>query len=302
MKKIIKIVSYIIIFNRQMTAQMQPPFLNQIFYKCNKFDKDSIQNLIPYMLTLQNMNQIKQLYIDKPISPAPPLSISNTISTNGVTNPVNIVGGSNKKSSIFFPQRENSLFWCAFISFHGMAEYEMIQKKYSNQELAEKHKIIDSIKKNPQHLKLSNHKITNGLIQEILSDLMTHLKSNLLTFIGMTYYYNKYFYIVKGHTYLYFAPNEITPEDESSIFIIHCKNEKEYGIDLDTTFEKIEDIKSNYICMESIEKPLKGISAYKMTDLTKMCKKMDLNNDMDKWETKKKPDLYKYIWEKCLWK
>jgi hypothetical protein len=284
-----------------MTAHMHSPYLNQIFYKCNKFDKDSIQKLIPYMLTLQNMNKIKELFIenvDKKVLVDLPSQLPKPETVNSCSS-----SSSHKNKSLFFPQRENALFWCAFISFHGMAEYEIIQKKYSNQELAEKQKIIEFIKKNPQHLKLSNHKITNGLIQEILSDLMTNLKSNLLTFIGMTHYYNKFFYIVKGHTYLYFAPNEANPEENiSSFFIIHCKNEREYGIDLDTTFEKINHIQTNYISMESIEKPLKGISAYKMTDLIKMCKKMELNNDIDNWESKKKPDLYKYLWEKCLWK
>jgi len=50
-------------------------FLNQIFYKCNKFDNiQSIQNLNPYMLDLQNMKKIiesinnKECNIDMSIS------------------------------------------------------------------------------------------------------------------------------------------------------------------------------------------------------------------------------------------
>ena len=180
----------------------------------------------------------------------------------------------------------------------------MIGKKYANREIDEKQKIIDFIKKTPQKLKLSNHKITNIMIQEILSDLMVNLKSSLLAFIGLTHYYNKHFYIVRGRTYLYFSSNvnETFEESPSSFFIIHYKNEKEYGIDMDTTLEKINNIQNNYVYIESIDKPLKGISAYKVNDLDDMCKKLLVDSNDNKWSYMKKPDLYKYICEMCMWK
>ena len=142
------------------------------------------------------------------------------------------------------------------------------------------------------------------MIQEILSDLMVNLKSSLLAFIGLTHFYNKHFYIVKGQTYLYFSSNanETFEESPSSFFIIHYKNEKEYGIDMDTTLEKINNIQNNYVYIESIDKPLKGISAYKVNDLDSMCKKLLVDSNDNKWSYMKKSDLYKYIWEMCIWK
>lgn len=290
---------------------MTTPFLNQIFYKCNKFDNiESIQALSSFMLTIQNMDKIKEWSVSsvKPIIPEIPPPVIEEPTPIHKPNKKDFKDlkdlKESKNSDIFYPQNNNSLFWCAFIASYGFIEYEIIGKKYANREIDEKQKIIDFIKKTPQKLKLSNHKITNVMIQEILSDLMVNLKSSLLAFIGLTHYYNKHFYIVRGHTYLYFSSNvnETFEESPNSFFIIHYKNEKEYGIDMDTTLEKINNIQNNYVYIESIDKPLRGISAYKVNDLDDMCKKLLVDSNDNKWSYMKKPDLYKYIWEMCIWK
>jgi hypothetical protein len=294
---------------------MTTPFLNQIFYKCNKFDNiEAIQTLSSFMLTIENMNKIKEYSgtcvkpITQEINTTPVVEEAETVNKPIKKDSKNLKDSKNSTNStnsdIFYPQNNNSLFWCAFIASYGFIEYEIIGKKYANREIEEKQKIIDFIKKTPQKLKLSNHKITNIMIQEILSDLMVNLKSSLLAFIGLTHYYNKHFYIVRGHTYLYFSSNvnETFEESPSSFFIIHYKNEKEYGIDMDTTLEKINNIQNNYVYIESIDKPLKGISAYKVNDLDDMCKKLLVDSNDNKWSYMKKPDLYKYIWEMCIWK
>ena len=66
------------------------------------------------------------------------------------------------------------------------------------------------------------------------------------------------------------------------ICIIYKKNST-YSIDLNSTLLPIY-IETNYVKIDSYDKPLKGISTYKLLDLEKMALKMDilLNKKMKK--------------------
>ena len=122
-----------------------------------------------------------------------------------------------KKHDIYFPLKEDSLFWCIFISFYGWKEYEYIGKKYANRELDEKKKIMENIKKSPSIMKETNIKVTNVMIQEILSDLLLNKKTSLNTFLAFVSYYKKRVFIVKKNTYLLFTYNNtgFVGEEES---------------------------------------------------------------------------------------
>ena len=76
--------------------------------------------------------------------------------------------------------------------------------------------------------------------------------------------------------------------------IIYCKNSNEYGIEMDVTTEKIQEITTKYIQIFNIEKPLKSMSEYKMTDLEKMANLLGIAMG-------KKKTTYDSIMEKCNW-
>ena len=82
------------------------------------------------------MNKIKELFIENADKKVP-VELPRQLPKPEIMNSNTVNSSSHKKNSLFFPQHINSLFWCAFISFHGIVEYELIQQKYSNQELAE---------------------------------------------------------------------------------------------------------------------------------------------------------------------
>lgn len=301
-------------------------FLNQIFYSCNKFDNaNSIEKLNSYMLTNTNYKNISEslLEIKPQIEPVIEISspvIHNTpilldahvlpIAKREIKKEINreIKRETNRETNretkkeiktpqnlgIFYPQKTNSLFWCAYISHHGMNDFQIIGTKYQNKELEEKQKMIEFIKKNPQKLKASNHKVTNILIQELLSGLMIEKKSFLQDCIVYSIFYNKDIYIVKNSVYLFYNNKESETVSTENTVIIYCKNEKEYGIEMEVSAEKVFDITNAKIRIFTIEKPLKSLTEYKTPDLERMATILAIPYG-------KKKDMYNSIVEKCNW-
>jgi len=267
-------------------------FLNQIFYKCNKFDNiQSIQNLNPYMLDLKNMKKILESIENIECNLDTSVIEVSMVEKNALTE-------SNQKSTIYFPQRENSLFWCMFIANYGYAEYEYIGKRFANREIQEKQLIADKLRKEPQLIKNSNHKITNIAIKEIISELMVDKKSNLLTIFAFVTIYKKNVFICKDKTYLYFSCTKSSSQNEfdDNTVIIEYKDDN-FGIDLDVTQEKVTKILKNTLQLESIEKPLKGISAYKVSELEDIARVLDIKLEV----AVKKSELYEIIYNQTVW-
>jgi hypothetical protein len=61
----------------------------------------------------------------------------------------------NNTTNLYYPQKKNSLFWCAFISCYGYNEYHLIGNRFSNKELEVKQDIIRFFTENPKYLKNS---------------------------------------------------------------------------------------------------------------------------------------------------
>lgn len=293
-------------------------FLNQIFYNCNKFDNiQCIDNLQCFMLNIENLKKIqhinKEEILVKPLSPPLPLlqpplppppllqpplpPLPPKPSSQSTPRLKSISQQSHPQQEVFFPQRENSLFWCMFISYYDKAEYDFIGKKYANRELEEKHKIMEYIKQNLIKIKESNRKITNIMIKEILSEVMVTKRSSLLELIALAFYYKKHVFIVNERTYIYYSYNKIEEPILENTVIIEYKSGN-YGIDRNITQEKIDNIKNNLFCLENVEKPLKALSNYKTSDLEEISRKLELKLT----SSFKKSELYNKIMEICIWK
>jgi len=269
--------------------------IHQIFYSCNKFDNATqVENLHQYMLTPQNYLVLKNLVK----SEEPVVEI---IKTNPVSNPEkpppisdpNPIASSD--NSLFYPQKENSLFWCIYSACYGVDEFHMIGSRYQNRELDEKQKIIQFIKQNPKKLKESNHKVTNIMIQELLSALMIQKMASLQDCIAYSIFYNKRIYVVKNAMYFIYRSTETETYSCENTIVIYCKNDKEYGLDLEVNEEKIDHIVNNKIRIFNSEKPLKSLSEYKIPDLEKMALILGIPVHG------KKKELYDSIVEKCNW-
>jgi hypothetical protein len=264
-------------------------FLHQIFYPYNKFDsKSSLKELEPFMLSkmtknkLQSIKQVISLFEIKP------------------TESIETVMPIQQNKEIIYSTKENSLFWSIFIAQYGYAEYLSIGQKYGNVELEEKQKIIEHFKKNPKQLKQINVKVTNLMIQEIMSELMIQRSSSFLSTIAMAIYYQFHIILVNvtNNTYLDFFPT--TTDNDCKKIVIYRNADGKYGIDIDITDEKINSI-LEYFKVDQQDKPLKGISTYKMTELEDICKKLGIKPCEDVNTKYKKQDVYLKIWQFCLW-
>jgi hypothetical protein len=175
----------------------------------------------------------------------------------------------------------------------------LIERKYQNAEIEEKQKIVDFIKKNPNEMKNSNHKITKINMQEMMSDLLTNKKIELSILPALALFYNKRIIIIKGEQPgFYLDTFPISLENNKSQVILLTKNkQQDYGVDLDITPEKIMNIESSMLKFQHYEKPLKSISNYKVDELEQMAEK--LNIDMSK--KYKKLELYMEISKLCIW-
>jgi len=310
-------------------------FLNQIFYNCNKFDTiDCIKSLEKYMHiskdhyrrdtppfteeineTTPLLSENMELFIDINEPSVLPATLPSVLPA---TLPTALPDNNN---NLYYPQKKNSLFWCVFISCYGYNEYHLIGNRFSNKELEVKQDMIRYFTENPKHLKNSNHKVTNGLIQEISAELMINKKSSLLECIAFSIFFKKHLYIVNNNTYLTFTfGNMIDSEMTSDNVVIinydsseknqntdslqkpkqskcYNKNINEYGIDLEPTIEKIESIRQEKVLLEHYEKPLKGMSTYKVYELEDMARKLQMISTV----SLNKTELYKAVWDTMMW-
>ena len=228
-----------------------------------------------------------------------------------------------KSNQQFSPIQENKLFWCIYIIVYGYDNFLLIHQKYGNKELEEKQMMIEFIKTNASKWKNSNYKVSKILIQEMMSECLINKQSGFLSCITMSVFYNKIILIVNQckNSYLYFSPAKDMGETtnyENIVVIYYKKNELShnknkysnenirYSIDLHTIqpndcIGKIKEIYTNMYCLENYEKPLKGISTYKIKELVNIANKLNMFQNESEIVLLKKQELYDKIYNYCLW-
>uniref|UniRef100_A0A6C0JWA9 Uncharacterized protein n=1 Tax=viral metagenome TaxID=1070528 RepID=A0A6C0JWA9_9ZZZZ len=268
----------------------------QTFYPYNKFDDiKTISNLNKLMLTKEVLGKLFPNEYNNPIT----MNCLNETSVKSYP-------AQRKLSQFIVPDKMDTLFWCIYISYYGEEKYLAIGNKYGNAEIAEKQKIMEALKSNKNALKNLNRKITIGLYQEIMSDLMTNAKTSLLSLVALSVYYKKNIILLNSinKTFLEYryddssiANNNTESGELGSWLILKYTENKKYGFYIEER-EYISDILAEYIYIQWPDKPLKGISTYKIGELCEIASKIpELNK-----ETKlRKPDLYGKIWNHLLW-
>jgi hypothetical protein len=205
-----------------------------------------------------------------------------------------------KDKNIFEPKQKDSIFWCVFMHVYGYGEYSMVGSKYGNRELEEKQKMISFFKENPKALKTTNHKITNGNIQEIHSEyLSVQNETTLLGVIGLAVYYNLRILLVdtSKKTYFDYHTNDTT---KTCVLFKNTgiRGQKKYTFDMSMTDEKIQTILQTMLCLEHYTKPLRAISTYSLSELEEIGKKLGLCDETSQKKSKKQ-ELYNQIAEYC---
>ena len=212
----------------------------------------------------------------------------------------------------------DTLFWCLYISHYGEEKYLAIGNKYGNAEIAEKQKIMEVLKSNKNALKNLHRKITIGLYQEIMSDLMTNAKTSLLSLVAFSVYYKKNILLLNtiNKTFLEYRYDDRSISTTNATdgsgelgpwLIIKYTENKKYGFFAEE-MQDITQLINEYIYITAPDKPLRGISTYKIGELVEIAAKIPglvkisgSSKELAKESKMSKPDLYGKIWHSLLW-
>jgi hypothetical protein len=192
---------------------------------------------------------------------------------------------------LFYPKEKDSLFWCYYIIKYGYAKYEMPDVTSFVNEKKLKFECIEYLRTCKQQLKTK--KIKN-IREDVEHDLANNQTICMKTFIALC---------IGNNINIIFIENrkcfEIIFDDSSPIYVVHCFNQfssKRYAIEDDVTALKIEEYRNTLFKWESVEKPLKAISSYKLNELIDICKRFGFFDISLNDKTKK--ELYELILSK----
>ena len=289
--------------------------LYQTFYMNNKFDDPStINNLTKWMIFHRVypepvFTETKRFKPDDSSTIVPHAGVVNMPILQNDENKNHHIDSQtltldssllNHKHNLYIPNRPNTLFWALYVAYYGEAAYLAIGNKYGNVEIAEKQKIMEFLKPNKKLLKTINKKITIGTTQEIMSDLMTNMKTSLLSVIAFAAYYKRNILLLNTNNKTCLE-HVYSTDITTPWIVIQYTDSKKYGVLLgDDIFDISPFISDQYIYIETYDKPLKGVSTYKMNELAEIASKIP---EMPKSDNPKtiKSELYGKIWHYCLW-
>jgi hypothetical protein len=191
-------------------------------------------------------------------------------------------------SSFFIPQEKDGLFWCFFVIKNGFAAYEYPGATSFVNEKAEKFRLIESLRTKKQILKTK--KIKN-IKEDVEDDLANKSKIGMKTFIALCAAENiNVLFIHKRKCF------ELMCEEDNPFHVIHWQdNPEKYCYEMNLSKEALDKYRNTLFKWESLEKPLKAISAYKGDELMELCNKLGLQEKVDNLIKKTKKDLYELL-------
>ena len=185
------------------------------------------------------------------------------------------------QDTLFYPYERDKLFWSFYIMQNGMSNYEMINNKFTH-EKKKKFELVDIIRGEGsllKSLKISKTKVEVDLTNSKCISLNTMCALCNIYRLNMVYVCGKKYY-------------EIILDEDKPYNIIEESNYK-FGLKKNVELSTIKKYRDNYWLMESLDKPLKSISSYKVDDLRIICNQLNICTDK-----MTKPKLYEEILSK----
>jgi hypothetical protein len=194
----------------------------------------------------------------------------------------------NMDKGFFIPRQKDSLFWCFYIMKNGDVKYELLGKINSVIEKKFKIDYVEKIRTEKQLIKsykfasLSN--IENKLANDITIDLKTFLALCVMENVNIIYINKRTYY-------------ELLMNDSNDIFIINNFENSKFGYKVFSKDDsEIEYYRSTLFKIENIDKPIKSITSYKLSELIDYCEKLQINiTNKENGKPKLKKDLYELI-------
>lgn len=197
------------------------------------------------------------------------------------------------KNSLFIPKESDSLFWCYYIISSGESNYEMINVRNSLVAKQIKINYVNKIRMNKQTIKTYKFDTITNIESNLANDNNINIKSIMSLFvidkINVIFISRKTYY-------------ELLMNDTEPIYIIKevenkSKYNKKYGFEI-ADEKSLEQIRTTLYKLETLDKPLKALSSYKLQDLINICNKLAIeikHNDTGKNKTKN--ELYESLFQ-----
>lgn len=196
------------------------------------------------------------------------------------------------KNNYISVNEKDTLFWIFYILKYGSMQYETLYQK--NQVIASQIKIefVEKLRKEKKLLKL--YKIDT--LTNIETNLANEILLNIKSFLTLCIFENWNVLFIKNKTYY-----ELLMNDSTEILVIYCVDKEKGSYDKKYVYEYLSKdcadvIKSSLYQIENINKPLKGLSSYKLEDLITICKKLGIEIvNKENGKDKLKKQLYEEI-------
>tara|TARA_B100001173_G_scaffold285644_1_gene272752 strand:- start:2 stop:724 length:723 start_codon:yes stop_codon:yes gene_type:complete len=234
---------------------------NQRNHKHLKAYNHIIDNIQDYMLTTIMFNKFSIKEQEKVIEKKKKTNVSNRITIKEI----------------------DQLFWYFYIALHGYDEYKLIDNKFTL-EKSLKINNIQSMRANNSILKQQKLRIS-----EYETTLLNSKKIDIPTLCGLSAYNQLNIIVIKNKTYYHFNFGDI----DNAIIIYQEGNN--YSCEVNPTKQLIETIHNNYYYVENPNKPIKGISTYKLNEIVSICNKLDIKTKLESGKSKNKKQLYTEI-------
>ena len=173
------------------------------------------KELVNNCFTIEDLHLLEPyfFYFDESINSSTlhfPLRVTENESSSTLCSGENI----KYKEKIFFPKQNNELFWAIYVQIYGFEEYDTIKSGFSNVEMEERIKIMNYFKENPHVVANSNIKITQVLLKELMSELLSCEKTSIISLYIYALYYKVNIYLVnqENHTYIEFLTEALSEE------------------------------------------------------------------------------------------
>ena len=202
----------------------------------------------------------------------------------------NIIISPIKKETTFIPFQKDKLFWSFYIILNGFDAYEFVKNDSFKTEKNFKIQSIEKLRNIKD--KLKEFKMKRNAIEDefVNSETITIKGLEALCLI----YNVPLLYVAKKKYYEFLFG---TNESIKGIILETENNERGVSYDCDNTY--ISNIRSNYWQIESIHKPIRGLSAYTIKELQDIASKLEIglfNLDSETLSKKKnKKQLYEEI-------
>ena len=197
-------------------------------------------------------------------------------------------GSKKDNNNFFYPRDKDSLFWCFYIIKNGLLNYQMIQNKNIVYEKGVKIDYVEKLRKEKQVIKpYKFDSLTN-----LENNLATDYKIGIPTFLTLCVIENINVIIVRKKTFY-----ELLLNDTNDVYVINLSENDKYGFKhIVKTSEDYETYKNTFFRINNMDKPIKTITYYKVSELVDMCEKLSIEivNATTK-KNKSKKELYELI-------